>query len=41
MTKGANSKQLDMTRFAPGMYFAYLNYNGHRELVHKIVKVDE
>jgi len=41
MNKGANSKQLDMSKFAPGMYFAYVNYNGHRELVHKIVKVDE
>ena len=41
MAKGANSKQLDLSGFAAGTYFAYVNYNGHRELVHKIIKVEE
>ena len=38
---GANSKQLDLSNYAAGIYYAYINYNGHRTLVHNIIKVDE
>ncbi len=38
---GANSKQLDLSGYAAGVYFAYINFNGHRTLVYNIVKVEE
>lgn len=38
---GANSKQIDFSDFTAGVYYAYINYNGHRTLVHNIIKVDE
>ncbi|MFK7773065.1 MAG: SdrD B-like domain-containing protein [Saprospiraceae bacterium] len=41
MEAGANSKQLDLSNYSAGIYYAYINYNGHRTLVHHIVKVDE
>ncbi|MFK8010335.1 MAG: SdrD B-like domain-containing protein [Saprospiraceae bacterium] len=41
MEAGANSKQLDLSNYTAGIYYAYINYNGHRTLVHNIVKVDE
>ena len=41
MNAGANSKQIDLSRYAAGTYFAYINYNGHRTLVYNIVKVQE
>ena len=41
MEAGANSKQLDLSDYTAGIYYAYINYNGHRTLVHNIIKVDE
>ncbi len=41
MEAGSNSKQLDLSDYTAGIYYAYINYNGHRTLVHNIVKVDE
>ena len=41
MQAGANSKQIDLSGYASGTYFAYINYNGHRTLVYNIVKVQE
>ena len=39
--EGVFSKQIDLSGYASGMYFAYINFNGHRTLVYNIVKVDE
>ncbi len=41
ISAGANSKQIDLSNYTAGVYFAYINYNGHRTLVYHIVKVDE
>ena len=41
MVQGANSKQIDLSGYTEGLYFAYINYNGHRTLIYSLVKVEE
>jgi hypothetical protein len=41
MEARTNSKQIDLSNYTAGIYFAFINYNGHRTLVYNIIKVDE
>lgn len=41
MPQGANSKQIDMSNYPEGMYYLYINYNGHRTHVSNLIKVEE
>ncbi|MEM6964586.1 MAG: SdrD B-like domain-containing protein [Bacteroidota bacterium] len=41
MPQGANSKQINMSNYSEGMYYLYINYNGHRTHVSNLIKIEE
>lgn len=41
LEKGEDRKQIDMSNYPEGMYYLFINYNGHRTQVSNLVKVEE